>query len=169
VIGTALSGLAVLYLTSYLTSYINPSLAPIACLLALTVGITLVWRARGSEFTPLDRGARQVEGALVVVALSLPVLLYLFGHLTTERYVWLIAQNGICAHLFSAALLFASVIMGGSLAVGALGILIATRRPGDVLFPRLGLVVGFGVVTALAVIAVLAPPELGARLLACTV
>jgi hypothetical protein len=95
----------------------------------LVVALALVLAAGGpARWHAVYRGALAVVG---IFGFAFPILVNAFTHLSDERYLWVIRQHGVCAHLGSAAVLITSGAFGICLAFGSLGMLIATRRPED--------------------------------------
>ncbi len=161
--GTVLGGLSAFYLGSYVYHSLGFVLTTAVVLLSVAA---IVVSAQG-RWPGALAGFRQAVVATALLAFAAPILLYVFAHLTLERYVWAIAQPGLCSHLGSAAVTFTSAMIGWSLASGALGVLIATRRADDRLFPRGGALLA-GVLIAVSAAIAIVGPNVGALALGCT-
>ena len=132
-------------------------------LLAALAFIQLALRGRSPSVV-----ARVRDGlaAIAVLGSGAPLVLLVFAHHSPERYLWVIAQPGPCAHLGSAAVTVSALLIGWSAATGALGVLVATRRPGAELLPGGGALLG-GAICAAGALVALAAPTLAAALLGC--
>jgi hypothetical protein len=163
VIGTALFALAVFYAASYADrAWGVPLTLGALALCALTV-------IRGSDraWQRIAFSLRHVHLFLAFVAAGAPVLLYVFAHQTSERYLWVISQGGLCAHLGSAAAFVSAGLIGLMLSAGAVGLLLSSHAPSQPLWPRQGLITAV-VTLAVAAGLVITAPGITASLLGCT-
>jgi len=134
----------------------------VALTAGLVVALALVLTSGGdARWHAIYRGALAVVG---VFGVALPILVNTFAHISDERYLWVIGQHGVCAHLGSAAVLVTSGALGICFAFGSIGMLIATRRSRDPLVsPRATYVAG--VLVLLLGVLVIATPDLVAAAL----
>jgi hypothetical protein len=161
-VGSALVALSAFYVASFLDS----SLGLLGAAAALVVGIVVVVGSARATSPAALAPFRQVAMAVALFALTAPILLYAFSHLTLDRYLWVIAQPGLCSHLGSAAVTFTSAVIGWSMASGLLGVLVATRRGDAPLFPRGGTLLA-GSLIVLGVLVVVIAPAVAASWLGC--
>jgi hypothetical protein len=96
----------------------------------------------------------------------MPLAFNLFAHLDADRYAWVTAQSGPCAHMEPAAFMCSTYFTSWLLAFGALGLLLGTRRLGDDLFRRLGIYVG-ALLAMFTILVALFAPGVAAALLGC--
>lgn len=163
VVGALLIGVS-LYL---LAALLDRAFAVVVGTSAVVAGLVGVVASRTGFGRRVIGLARNVELVSAIVAFAVPVLLNVFVRLNYERYIWVIEQPGICGSMGSGALLFAAALISWPFAFGALGLLVATRRGGERLFPRAGLYAG-GILLIIGVFLVVGDPQPFANLLGCS-
>lgn len=117
--------LALLAMAVYLVVGVVNREAGVAAGLVIAIGLALTAR-REARWRAASRTVLTLGSAF---GLAFPVLVSAFAHISDERYLWVISQHGVCAHLGSAAVLVLSGAVGICFAFGAVGLLIATKRP----------------------------------------
>ena len=162
-VGAALFATAVFYAASYA----NHSVGPISAVVALAFGSVLVVRTGNPAWQSVVSALRQTYVLLAVVAVGIPPTLFAFSHIDADRYRWVIAQGGVCAHLGSAAILVTAAMISAMLGTGCVGMLLSSRSATRPLWPRAGLLMGVALVASLGLIALRAP-ETAARVLGCS-